>query len=240
VTEDRSVLSRPAEPADDVLAYGEERDQVVEFWYGDPRRPVVVLVHGGFWRPDWDRAHLRPMAAALRSAGWPVALPEYRRVPGDPDRAVSDVRAAVDALPALLGPSRYDSSVLLAGHSAGGHLALLTSDRPGVRGVLALAPVADLQLAERLDLDEGAVRDFLGTAAADRPDLDPLIRPAPAVPVAVHHGDADPYVPLDLSRSYTTRHPTVRLLELPGADHFALIDPFSQTWPTLLTELAAL
>jgi acetyl esterase/lipase len=240
MTEDRSVLSRQAEPADAVSAYGDDADHVVEIWYGEPDRPVVVLLHGGFWRPEWDRVHLRPMAAALRSAGWPVALPEYRRAPGVPDATTGDVRAALDALPDQLGRQRYDGSMVLAGHSAGGQLALWASDRPGVRGVLALAPVADLLMAERLDLDEGAVPDFLGTPAAQRPDLDPTQRPAPAVPVTVLHGDADPYVPLDLSRSYATRHPAVRLLELPGTDHFALVDPESQAWPTLLAELATL
>lgn len=240
MTEDRSVLSRQAEPADAVLAYGDDADQVVELWYGEAARPVVVLLHGGFWRPEWDRVHLRPMAAALRSAGWPVALPEYRRDPGAPDTTTADVQAVLDSLPALLGPQRYDGSMLLAGHSAGGQLALWSSDRPGVRGILALAPVADLALAERLDLDEGAVPDFLGAPAAERPDLDPIQRPTPTVPVTVLHGDADPYVPLDLSRSYATRHPAVRLLELPAADHFALIDPEGSGWPTLLTELANL
>ena len=48
--------------------------------------------------------------------------------------------------------------------------------------VVGLAPVADLELAERLDLGSGAVRVFLGGGAAGRPDLDPVRLPAPACP----------------------------------------------------------
>ena len=43
----------------------------------------LVLVHGGFWRPQFDRVHQRPMAAALADAGYAVAHVEYRR-PGMP------------------------------------------------------------------------------------------------------------------------------------------------------------
>ena len=52
------------------------------------------------------------------------------------------------------------------------------------------------------------------------------------------HGDADPWVPLELSRSYATHHPSARLVELPATGHLALIDPESKAWPTILTELA--
>ena len=50
-------------------------------------RGVVVVIHGGFWRPAYDRAHLRPLATALREEGRTVVSVEYRRVPGDPDHS---------------------------------------------------------------------------------------------------------------------------------------------------------
>src|SRR5687767_5756925 len=107
----------------------------------------VALIHGGFWRPAYDRVHLRPMAAALRDLGWEVVSIEYRRVPGDPDATVSDVRAALSAA----------APDVIAGHSAGGHLALWAAATMGLKAV-ALAPVADLRLAEELNLDGGAVK----------------------------------------------------------------------------------
>ncbi len=237
MSEDRSILDRPAAAPDEVIAYGNHPDQVIDLWHtGERAGPVVVLLHGGFWRPQWDRMHLRPMAGALRDAGWPVAVPEYRRTPGKPDELVGDVRAGLETLL----ESRYDGQALVAGHSAGGHLALLAASWGLPAGVLALAPVADLVLAERLDLDEGAVPDFLGVAAEARPDLDPVRLPAPPVPVTVLHGTADDRVPLEVATSYADGRPEVRMVTAPGVDHFAVIDPASAAWPLVIDELRRL
>ena len=221
-----SILDRPGPDPDEVVGYGDDADQVIEQWHADG--PLVVLLHGGFWRPEWDRAHLRTLAGALRDAGHRVALPEYRRVPGNADRMLADVRAALDVV----------GRGVLIGHSAGGHLALCSADQ--ARAVVALAPVADLVLAEELDLDGGAVRDFLGGSAQSRPDLDPNRSAGPGVPVTVLHGTDDDRVPLAVSESYAAGRPGVRLVSLPGADHFALIDPQSAVWPILLDELGKL
>jgi len=214
--EDRSILDLPApEPSAELyLPAGQKIGR-------------VALIHGGFWRPSYDRVHLRPMAAALRDLGWEVVSVEYRRVPGDPDLMVSDVRAA-------LGFCRPD---VVAGHSAGGHLALWAAATLGVKAV-ALAPVADLTMAEELNLDGGAVKAFLGGAAAQRADLDPMRLP-PAGAVLIH-GELDSVVPIGLSHSYVNTHPGSRLVELPGTAHFELIDPRGNAWPIVIQELQRL
>ncbi|NUT42949.1 MAG: alpha/beta hydrolase [Thermoactinospora sp.] len=224
--EDRTVLTRPAPGPARTLRYGPDPDQVIDLWPGDG--PVVALVHGGFWRPDIDRAHLRPMAHALRRAGWSVASIEYRRRPGGPDLAVADVRAAL----AAVGPS------VVAGHSAGGHLAMCAASGPAA--TLALAPVADLRLAARLDLDGGAETDFLGGPPDDHPGLDPARLPGPPGQVVIVHGTEDRRVPLAVSESYVAAHPGTPLVRVPGAGHFVLIDPESEVWPAVLRELTAL
>ncbi|RBY90256.1 alpha/beta hydrolase [Blastococcus sp. TBT05-19] len=238
--EDRSVLSRPASPPDVVVRYGPADEQVadVRFASGPAARPVLVLLHGGFWRPQFDRLHVRPMTEALAAAGWPTVAPEYRRVPGRPDLTVDDVRAAVRAVadrPELAG-----RPVVVGGHSAGGHLALLaaaTLEPPHVPvGVLALAPAADLGLAQSLGLGDGAVTAFLGGDAAARPDLDPVRLPAPAGAVRIVHGTADDIVPVQVSESYLRRHPAAVLTRVDGG-HFAVIDPASAAWPALLAAL---
>ena len=180
--EDRSVLTRPAALPDELLRYGPEPEQVADVRFARPPaagRPVLVLVHGGFWRPEYDRAHLGPMAESLAAAGWTTVTPEYRRVPGQPDLAVGDVAAAVRA---VTGEPRLAGPVLLAGHSAGGHLVLQAAAALGPPhgpvGVLALAPVADLRRGQELGLDGDAVTAFLGTDAEARPDLDPARLPA--------------------------------------------------------------
>ncbi|MGY1802381.1 alpha/beta hydrolase family protein [Blastococcus sp. SYSU D00922] len=235
------MLSRPASAPDAVVRYGPDRDQVADLRYpAEPTsdRPVLVLLHGGFWRPSFDRLHLRPMTEALAAAGWPTVAPEYRRVPGRPDLTVDDVGAAVRAVAGL--PELAGRPVLLAGHSAGGHLALhaaATLDAPyAPAGVLALAPVADLRLAQELRLDGDAVTAFLGEDAAGRPDLDPAALPSPAGAVRIVHGRDDGIVPVEVSESYLRRHPAAALTRVDGG-HFGVIDPWSPAWPAVLRAL---
>lgn len=221
------MLTRRVRQPDALWRYGQGPDHVADHYEGPGGRSPIVLVHGGFWRPDYDRTHLRPLAAALADRGHPVLSVEYRRVPGDPDAAVADLLAALDAVPW--------PDPIVVGHSAGGHLALVLAGRRGLR-CLALAPVADLRMAEALDLDAGAVRDFLGGPAHSRADLDPAVGgPAPA-PAAVLHGDLDDLVPSSVSRSYADATGT-RIVLLPGAGHFAVIDPESRAWLPVLAEL---
>jgi acetyl esterase/lipase len=241
--EDRSILTRPAPPPDAVLSYGPDAHAVADFRSGGSRavrRPLLVIVHGGFWRTDYDRAHIQPMAAALAESGWSNVVPEYRRIPGEPDAAVTDVRAAVRALPGAPGVAgHFDGRVVLIGHSAGGHLVLQAAAAEQVDGALALAPVADLRLGEDLKLDGDAVRAFLGEPAAGRPDLDPARLPAAECRIGLVHGREDDVVPLSLSESYWARHRRTQLFPVDGG-HFGLIDPRSNTWPDVLAALESI
>ncbi len=239
--EDRSVLGRPGRPPDDEWRFRPGPDGVADVYRpAGPRQGDVVLVHGGFWRSEYDRHHLRAMATALASVGYLVLLPEYRREPGRPDLAVTDLRQVLATTGSTDGPGLTNHPVLV-GHSAGGHLALLLAADPEQRaaGCLALAPVADLAAADEEQLDGGAVRDFLGGPAASRRDLDPALGPPPAIPVRIVHGERDALVPLRLSQRYASATGTP-LLALPDAGHFELIDPDSTAWPTVLSELASL
>jgi acetyl esterase/lipase len=244
VPEDRSILTRAAPPPDEVVSYGREAEHVADVRHGGDRaarRPLVVLIHGGFWRPSFDRAHTGPMAAALAQAGWTVAAVEYRRAPRHPDHTVDDIALSLHTLPGRV--SQHDGRVVVVGHSAGGHLALWAASRrpiPQLHGALALAPVADLRLAHELDLGDGATLAFLGEEANQRADLDPKRMPTPAIGTTIVHGDADEVVPPSLSDSYTAAHPRVRLVKVRRTGHFAVIDPLSDAWPVVVAELERL
>lgn len=240
------MLRRPGSAPDVVLRYGPRDDQIA-----DLRVPVavptalIVLLHGGFWRAEWDRIHTRSMADGLAAAGFVVVSPEYARTGGGGGwpTTFDDVALAVASLPGLVEKTigRRDASrAVLVGHSAGGHLALWCASHrlpDAYQGVVALAPVADLAEAYRLDLDGGAVAALLGAIpdeAPDRYDLaDPCRLPAPTVPVVVVHGAADVQVPPALSRRYAS-HAGAQLRVLPGVQHFELIDPRSVAWPVVL------
>jgi acetyl esterase/lipase len=245
VPDSREVLTRPAPPPDLTLTYGPRPDHVVDVRL--PARlpaPIVVLIHGGFWRAEIDRTHTGPMASALATAGHVVAIPEYRRTgqegggwPGTFD----DITAALEAMPDLLAPYGPGPATLV-GHSAGGHLALWAATRPapGVRAVVSLAGCADLVMCARLGLDDGATDLLLGGSPDQVPEryasADPARLPAPGVPVTMLHGTADDRVPVEVSRSYAARR-DADLRELPGVGHFALIDPLSEVWPRVLKTL---
>jgi acetyl esterase/lipase len=241
MAEDESVLSRGAAPADRILAYGENPEQTIEVRdgrNGAARRPLVILLHGGFWRPDIDRRHMRPMADAIAAAGWTVALPEYARVLNDPEPTLADLTLILNRSP--LGVAHHNGEVILVGHSAGGHLALWATAAclaPTLVGTLALAPVADLLLAHELGLGSGAVGRFLGADPVSRPDLDPRQMATPVTPTTIVHGDDDGMVPLLISESYVAAHTPVPLIPVVGAAHFALIDPQAAAWPTVVRQL---
>lgn len=240
--EHSSYLSRAASAPDAVVAWGPEADDVADVRLGSDVLPLVVMLHGGFWRPDYDRIHVRPMTEAIAAAGWTVAAPEYRRLPGRPDPTVDDVRAALRILPVELR-GRFDGRVIVMGHSAGGHLALWAASAapaPGLIATIALAPVADLLGADRERLGDGAVGAFLGGPASARPDLDPARTVSSAMPVVLLHGVEDETVPLSQSHAYVVAHPHAVLHEVPGAGHLAVIDPLSPAWPSMLAALKEL
>jgi acetyl esterase/lipase len=252
----RGILTRPAPPPDLTVSYGDHPDQVIDIRLPGPgwaARPLVIFVHGGFWRATWDRAHVGPLAADLTARGWPVATIEYRRTgeegggwPGTFDDAAAGIAAACDLGSAVGLPET--TGTILAGHSAGGHLALwygATHDARGqsgpgaLLGVLALAPIADLAEAYRLNLDDGAVAALLGGGPEQWPDryaaADPMGLDPPTAPVTLLHGTVDTRVPIAQSRAYAAKPDGhVQLVELPGVEHFGLIDPDSSAWPEVL------
>lgn len=222
-----AVLARllAADPGPgDEQRYGEGPDHVWE-WWGPEGAPVVVLVHGGYFRPAVDRTHARPMAAALSEAGYRVALAEYRRVPGDPDASVDDLVLLADHL-----GRNGEAPVAWVGHSAGGTLAMLLLLLGKTRGpVVALAPVADLARAATEGLGDEAVSAWMGglpgeVAAYARLDPAVLLRRDgfPDAQLTVVHPAEDGTVP-----AVHTRDLGIPATLVPGASHFDVVDPES-------------
>lgn len=268
MSDPREVLSRQSPHPDLTVRYGPDADNAADVRLADAdNAPLIVFIHGGFWRIEHDRTHVGPIAEALSEAGYHVAVPEYRRV-GQPGGGwpgtFDDLAAAVDTVPGLVaeaaGPGRVDlDRVVLVGHSAGGHLALWAAGRhrlpadsrwhrttpPALHGVVALAAIS--VLAQAADLGDGAVADLLGGDPAEVPDrlgqADPAVLPPTGIPVTLLHGADDDRVPVAQSRSYASAAWGVgdiaELRELPGCEHFGLIDPLSPAWPAVLDAMAS-
>jgi acetyl esterase/lipase len=233
---------------DAVVRYAPHEDGLVDVHLpadaGAPPAPLVVLLHGGFWRQAYDRTHTRPVAGALAAHGCVVATPEYRRVGGAggwPTTA-EDVELALAAVPSLLaGLGIATSGLTVVGHSAGGHLALWLANQPHrIDRVVGLAPVGDLRAAARANLGEGATQALLGGSPEEVPArydaADPATRFAhrPGCEVVVVHGEDDDVVPLANSRGLAATHPFVDLRPIAGADHFAVMDPTSPAWSAVM------
>lgn len=209
---------------------------------------TAVLLHGGWWRARHDLDLMDPLAGDLVGRGWRVANVEYRRVAG-PDGAAApapgdvggwptsldDVLAALDRLAA----DGVDlGRAVLVGHSAGGQLALMAARERAVAGVVAQAPVTDLEASAREGLGEDGVAGFLGVApdahGSPHRAASPVARLPIGRPQLVVHAEGDARVPVAQSERYVAAARAagdgVELLRIEGGDHFTVIDPTHPAW----------
>lgn len=234
----------------EVLAYGDADDQVVDLDRpaGDGPVPVLVLLHGGFWRQAYGKDLMEPLARDARTRGWATANVEYRRVGGAGGwpETFEDVAAAVDALATAGAPLDLDR-VAVVGHSAGGHLAAWVASRsrlpagavgadPRVEVCAAAVQAGVVALARAAEegLGEGATVALMGGTPAEVPDryavADPTALAPPPVPTLLVHARDDDRVPVSQSRAYADAAGEAAELALFDGDHFTVIDPADASW----------
>ena len=227
---------------------------------GERRPGTVVLIHGGFWRPQRDLEYFSPNAEDLAARGWPVWSLEYRRNGmGAWPATLADVAAGVDHL-AHLGDAVDPGRVVVVGHSAGGHLAAWVAGRASsdprgvggapavpVHGAVCLAGCLDLHRAAEVRTGDGATQEFLDGDPADVPGryalADPRTRLPIGVPVRAVHGDGDVTVEPEQSARYVAAARAAgddaTLRRLPG-DHFTIVEPGGAEWAAVVEEISAL
>lgn len=267
-----AAFAHPVVEPDVSAAYGPHPDQVVDFYAprgGRDRVPLVVLLHGGAWRAAYDRRHLTPLADLLARRGFAVANVEYRRgneggAAGRWPETFDDVAAALDALPALVRShlDRADTRrTVVTGHSAGGHLALWAAARhvlptgspwrldapPPLRGVVALAPLADFTTAVEQRLCGDAVLQLVGgegELAARAPHADPALLLPTGIATTLVQGRNDIVVTPAVADAYVDAAAkageTVGITLLDGVGHFPLIDPGADACAVVVEEIVQL
>ena len=199
------------------LSYGDDLLQIGDLRVppGGGPYPVVVLIHGGFWRSGFDKSLMALLAedATVRGAAtWNV---EYRSVGdlgGGYPGTLLDIARAIDHL-AQIDESLDLDDVTVIGHSAGGHLALwagsrglLAPDDPGAgpvvepHTVVAQAAVVDLYKAAEMNLGFSAVEALLGGEPDEVPEHYRVAQPVlDAQRVVAVHGRNDQVVPISQS-----------------------------------------
>ncbi|MEX2553936.1 MAG: alpha/beta hydrolase [Actinomycetota bacterium] len=257
-------MKRP-KPAD-TISYGEAGSQVCDLYLpeGSGPHPVVVLVHGGFWRSMYDRTLMAPLARDLIEHGFAAWNIEYRRVGergGGWPGTFEDVAAAVDALSALPEGVADLDRVVGVGHSSGGHLALWIGARPGLPGsepggrpvvrltaVVAQAAVCDLKAAAVPGIGRSSTLELMGASPEENPNRYALASPIERLPLGVPqllvHGRSDHLVPVEQSIRYAhaalAAGDPVELLALPRVGHFDVIKPRHHAWQAVTDRLQGL
>lgn len=237
------------------LRYGPDLAQTLD-WFpaaGATPAPCLVFIHGGWWRA-FDKADHSFVAPPFVRRGAHVAVINYRLAPGARlDAIAQDVIDALAWIWRQAGNLAVDRSrIVLAGHSAGAHLAALMlacrfdqagPDLPAQlpSGVLAISGVYDL---EAVRVTPFLQRDLHLTRALAQ-SLSP-VRKTPAGPAPLYLAVGSDESPAfhDQARRMRKAWPahTSDITVLDGCHHFAVLDALAEGEPAhaLLADLLGL
>jgi 3-dehydroquinate dehydratase-2 len=227
--------------------YGPDAENILDIRTpgGDGPFKVAVLVHGGFWRSNYGRDIMDPMAIDLARRGWATVNVEYRRGIGSYPGACEDLDRALDWVIANAQQSRLDPhSVIAIGHSAGGYLVVNAAhSRDDLAGAIGLGAVTDIVASSNATPHDDPVAAFIGGQRSTHGSLwsDAEITGRQASPVSLIHGAIDADVDPSQSETYAQLsggHTPLTMLGDTG--HMELIDPSHAAWESVIRALEAL
>uniref|UniRef100_A0A486XUA7 Possible kynurenine formamidase n=1 Tax=Rheinheimera sp. BAL341 TaxID=1708203 RepID=A0A486XUA7_9GAMM len=209
----------------------------------DSKVPLLVFIHGGCWLNAYDLNHSTAFSQAVANAGIAVWSVEYRRV-GDSGGgwpgSYHDVHKALQFAQYQLSSYPVDQRKLaIAGHSAGGQLALLAAANVAaeeLRAVIGLAAITDLTLyAAGNNSCQRATSAFIGGSAAEFPGRYKLASPQgqrlhPST--LLLHGSSDRIVPLRQASESGINNQIID-----DAGHFDWLHPQTQAFAQFLQKL---
>ena len=213
------------------VKYGPTRDEYLDVFPSGEGSPVHVFIHGGYWRRFTARDHSF-VAPPLVAAGLAVVVVNYALCPTVTiDEIVRQVRAAIAWTRHHAADFGGDADrITVSGHSAGGHLTAMalatdwagTYDLPTdtvkaglpISGLFDLAPFPYSFLQPALQLDWGQVR---------RNSPIGLV-PESAMPMTAAVGGDESAEFRRQSRSFADAWPGGRCVEIPGCNHFTVLE----------------
>jgi acetyl esterase/lipase len=250
----QSILEFEPPKADQRIHYGSDPLQFAELRFSSGKKPwpVVMNIHGGFWRSAYDLGHTGHFCAGLTKAGFATYNVEYRRVGhsgGGWPGTFEDIRNAYGYLHQHAREMDVDPErVVVMGHSAGGQLALcLAGHEPSLTRAVSLNGVLDLQAAYDFHLSNDAIVEFLYGTPQQVPEHYREASPMNlkiAARQTIITGTSDDVVPPDFSRKYAEKKKLVGehvgLIEIPKANHYDLIDPRTDAFQVVVQILPKL
>jgi arylformamidase len=224
------------------IPYGAGARNTIDFFSGENEGPIVVFIHGGYWQA-FGGSSFSHLARGLNAHGISVAIPSYDLCPVvTVDHIIQQMRAASREL------ARLGRSLVISGHSAGGHLAacMLATDWAAfdaslpadlvtaayaISGLFDLGPLVETSINNALRLDHAAAR-----AAS------PLFWDAPV------RGSLDAVVGENESAEYFRQSRTIvdrwggagvttRFDTAPAANHFTAIAPLADPASPMVARL---
>lgn len=199
---------------------------------GDGKAPIILFIHGGYWR-SLDKSAFSHVAGPANSAGFDVVLPGYSLCP---EVTIADI---VDELRqcCLFLSHRFGRRLVVTGHSAGGHLAaamaatdwrLYGAPADLVQACLTVSGLFDLR-----PLLATPYNDDLRLSGAEALALSPLFWPVPArIPLDSWVGAEESFEFLRQARSLPAAWAGLglpcRYEAVPGQNHFSIGDLLSQ------------
>jgi arylformamidase len=224
------------------LCYGSAPRQRLDFFPADREgRPTLMFVHGGYWQ--WcDKEDEAFVARGPAAHGINVVNVEYTLCPGTSiDGIVAEINAALDWLvPRLAEFGAHPDQLVMAGSSAGAHLAAMMLGRTDVNGALLVSGIYDLEPV-RLSRFNQALQMDLPTARRNSPILQ---LPILSKPVCFAVGGDELPEMIRQTRDYCAAWQQVgfpsAMAELSGVDHFTIMDELAEPGGRLTAELLRL
>jgi arylformamidase len=201
-----------------VIEYGPGERNTLDFFETGPG-PAVMFVHGGYWQA-LDKSFFSHVASGLNALGVSVAVPSYDLCP---EVRIGDIVEQMRAAAAIVHRAT-DAPVIVAGHSAGGHLAacLLATEAHvpaayAISGLFELAPLISTTINEKLCLSK-----------AEAQALSPLFWPAPegkTLDAVVGGEESGEYLRQSAAivAAWGEAGAETRYEEIDGANHFTAI-----------------
>ena len=194
---------------------------------------VIMFIHGGYWQ-EGSKDIYSFISNSWAQAGCTVAIVGYNLAPEvSLDRMVGEIQAAVE----FVAKKFPKSKLFLCGHSAGAHLCammsvanwdnnlLVPSAIHGMcllSGVFDLVPLIGTYVNDALSLDESSASRLSPQKILHQ--MSPLLR-CPTLVVVEEYGSPEfTRQSKEFAKILKSHGVKCSLLELPGVDHFSLIE----------------